>query len=64
MKVNFVLFHFVNFSKVESDFRYLLRFSSYGPIFEHHFWAKTPILSPYMTHPRHNNAGIFKYAGV
>ena len=42
-KANFTLFHFVIFSKVESDFPYLLRFSSYGAMFEHHFWAKTPI---------------------
>ena len=43
LKANFTLFHFVIFSKVESDFPYLLRFSSYGAMFEHHFWAKTPI---------------------
>ena len=42
-KANFTLFHFVIFSKVESDFPYLLRFLSYGAIFEHHFRAKTPI---------------------
>ena len=59
-----MLYHFVKFSKVESDFLYLLQFSSYGQIFEHHFLAKTPILSPYMTHLRHNDAGVFKYAGV
>ena len=65
-KANFTLFHFVIFSEVESDFPYLSRFSSYGAMFEHHFWAKTPILGHfghYLTHLPHNLAGIVDFAG-
>ena len=58
-----MLFHFVIFTKSESDFLYLFRFLSYGTIFAPHFLPKIAIFGHSLTHAQPKKAGIIEYAG-